>query len=75
MNTVRGEVQVGVVGLCRNDPPGVPNEPPYPIQICFSHTDRGPVGLGQYDGPGEYCGPHTAPSVFLILVLWLVFCF
>ena len=25
--------------------------------------------LSQYDGLGEYCGPHTASSVFLILVL------
>ena len=23
--------------------------------------------IGQYDGLGEYCGPHTASSVFLIL--------
>ena len=30
------------------------------------HT--GPIGLGQYDGPGEYCGPHTASSMFLILI-------
>ena len=27
-----------------------------------------PMGLGQYDSLGEYCGPHTASSVFLILV-------
>ena len=27
-----------------------------------------PLGLGQYDGLWEYCGPHTASSVFLILV-------
>ena len=39
------------------------------------HTDRGPLGLGQYkeysqyNGLGEYCGPHTASSVFLILEL------
>ena len=26
------------------------------------------MGLGQYDGLGEYCGPHTASSVFLILL-------
>ena len=26
------------------------------------------MGLGQYDGREEYCGPHTASSVFLILV-------
>ena len=50
MNTVRGEVQVGVVGLCRNDPPGVPNEPPYPIQICFSHCGaRGGVEGSKID--------------------------
>ena len=33
------------------------------------YTDRCPTGLGQYNGLGEYCGPHTASSVFLILVL------
>ena len=27
------------------------------------------MGLGQYDSQGEYCDPHTASSVFLILVL------
>ena len=27
------------------------------------------TGLGQYNSLGEYCGPHTASSVFLILVL------
>ena len=27
------------------------------------------MGLGQYNSPGEYCGPPTASSVFLILVL------
>ena len=32
-------------------------------------TDRGPTGLGQYDGQGVYCGPHTASSVFRILVI------
>ena len=32
------------------------------------HTDCGPMGLGQYNSLGEYCGPHTALSVFLILV-------
>ena len=26
------------------------------------------MGLGQYTSLGEYCGPHTASSVFLILV-------
>ena len=29
-------------------------------------TDRGPMGLGQYNSLGEYYGPHTASSVFLI---------
>ena len=27
------------------------------------------MGLGQYDDLGEYCFPHTASSVFLILVV------
>ena len=31
-------------------------------------TDRRPAGLGQYDNLGEYCGPHTVSSVFLILI-------
>ena len=26
------------------------------------------MGLGQYNSLGEYCDPHTASSVFLILV-------
>ena len=26
------------------------------------------MGLGQYNGLGEYCGPHIASSVFLILI-------
>ena len=29
------------------------------------------MGLGEYDIPGEYCDPHTASSVFLILILHL----
>ena len=33
------------------------------------HTDNGPMGLDHYNGLGEYCGPHTASSVFLILSL------
>ena len=33
------------------------------------HTDRGPIGLGQDNSLGEYCGPHTASSVFLIIKL------
>ena len=28
-----------------------------------------PKGLGQYDDLGEYCGSHTASSVFLIIIL------
>ena len=31
----------------------------------YVYTDRSPMGLGQYNGPGEYSGPHTASSVFL----------
>ena len=31
------------------------------------------MGLGQYDSLGEYCGPHTASSVFLILLAAAVF--
>ena len=31
-------------------------------------TDCGPVGLGWYVSLGEYCGPHTASSLFLMLV-------
>ena len=27
------------------------------------------MGLGQYNSQGEYCGPHTASSVFFILLL------
>ena len=26
------------------------------------------MGLGQYNSLGEYCDPHTASSVFLILL-------
>ena len=26
------------------------------------------MGLGQYNSLGEYCDPHTASSVFLILI-------
>ena len=32
------------------------------------HADHGPMGLGQYNSLGEYCDPHTASSVFLVLV-------
>ena len=27
---------------------------------------HGPTSIGQYNGLGEYCSPHTASSVFLI---------
>ena len=27
------------------------------------------TSLGQYNSPGEYCGPHTASSVFLIILV------
>ena len=30
------------------------------------------MGLGQYNSLGEYCGPHTASSVFLILILQVI---
>ena len=33
------------------------------------HTDCGPMGLGQYNSLEEYCNPHTASSVFLMLIL------
>ena len=33
------------------------------------HTGCSPMGLGQYEGIGEYCSPHTASFVFLMLVL------
>ena len=32
------------------------------------HTDCSPMGLGQYNSLGKYCDPHTASSVFLILI-------
>ena len=36
-------------------------------QYSLGHqTDSIPMGLGQYNSLGEYCGPHTASSVFLI---------
>ena len=37
--------------------------------LCHN-TDCGHVGLGQYGSLGEYCGPHTASSVFFILKVW-----
>ena len=36
--------------------------------LLAHHTDRSPTGLGQYDDLGEYCGPYTSSSVFLILI-------
>ena len=33
------------------------------------HSDYGSMGLGQYNSLGEYCGPHSASIVFLILRL------
>ena len=35
----------------------------------LGHTDCDPMGLGQYNGLGAYCGPYTASSVFLVLLL------
>ena len=32
------------------------------------HTNRGPMGLGQYNSLGEYCRLSTASSVFRILI-------
>ena len=37
--------------------------------LCVSYIS---MGLDQYNNLGEYCGPHTASSVFLILVWVLV---
>ena len=45
------------------------SEPVLRLQYTpWHHTDGGPKDLGQYDSPGEYCDPHTASSVFLILI-------
>ena len=32
------------------------------------NNNRGPKALGQCDSLGEYCGPHAASEVFLILL-------
>ena len=32
------------------------------------YAERGPMGLGQKNSLTEYCGPHTACSVFLMLL-------
>ena len=32
------------------------------------HTKRGTMDLGQYNNLGEYCRPHTASEVFLVLI-------
>ena len=37
-------------------------------------TDRGPTGLGQYDGQGVYCGLSTASEVFLIFTTQIYTC-
>ena len=34
------------------------------------HTDRSPMGFGQYDSLGEYYDPHTASSVSYIIMTW-----
>ena len=50
------------------DPP--PPPPPSPFRNPVSApADRGPMGLGQYTGLGQYCSSHTASSVFLLSVL------
>ena len=36
------------------------------------YTDRGPMDIGQYNGLIQYCGPHTASSMFLITSLIIV---
>ena len=33
------------------------------------HTDGSPIGIDQYSSPGEYYHPHTASSVFLIVLV------
>ena len=33
------------------------------------NTDHGRMALDQYNSLGEHCGPHTASSVFLILII------
>ena len=33
------------------------------------YTNPSPTGLGQYNGLGEYCCPHTASSVFIAFTL------
>ena len=42
------------------------------IQATYSLrqlNDSCPTGFGQYNSLGEYCIPHTASSVFLMLIL------
>ena len=43
----------------------------YLKKIFLKNTDSRPMGLGQYDSLGTYCGPQTASSVFLLV--WAVF--
>ena len=33
------------------------------------------VGLGQYDSLGEYCSPHIASCVFLVLIFRFIHIF
>ena len=35
------------------------------------HTDQGPLGRGQYNGQGVYCGLSTPSAVFLIFTTQL----
>ena len=35
------------------------------------YTDCGPIGFGQYNGQGVYCGLSTASEVFLIFTTQL----
>ena len=51
-----------------------PQYTPWPSYLTIMlghHTDHGRLGLGQYNSHGEYCNPHTALYVFLILVSYL----
>ena len=38
------------------------------IILLGHHTDCGPMGIGQYNSLGEYCGLSTDTEVFLILL-------
>ena len=43
------------------------NAPEAVLRPHYHHTDRAPMSLGQCDGQGEYCDPHTASDVFLTI--------